>query len=35
MDVYDLTVPQLIHTLGNLTMWLDLAAATSREDQPA
>jgi hypothetical protein len=27
MDVYDLTVPQLIHTLGNLTMWLDLAAA--------
>ena len=27
MDAYDLTVPQLIHTLGNLDRWLDLAAA--------
>jgi hypothetical protein len=27
MDAYDLTVPQLIHTLGNVDRWLDLAAA--------
>jgi hypothetical protein len=27
MDAYDLTVPQLIHTLGNVGRWLDLAAA--------
>jgi len=26
MDVYDLTVPQLVHTLENINTWLDLAA---------
>lgn len=27
MDIYDLTVPQLVRTLGNLDRWIGLAAA--------
>jgi hypothetical protein len=33
MDVYDLTVPQLVHTLGNIDKWLDLAAASPDADK--
>lgn len=33
MDIYDVTVPQLIRTLGNVDRWLGLAAAHPEGDK--